>query len=116
MFGTPAFLTAFHIAFASRTSLASGFSHRIALPAWAAAIAISAWLSPGVAMSTMSMSGRATTSRQSVAHSSQPSWAAARFTFARSRPQTTLSRGVSFGGRKRLTCRQALLWARPMKA
>ncbi len=68
--------TAFHIAFAERTSLASGFSHRIALPACAAAIAISAWLSPGVETSTTSMSGRAITSRQSVANSSQPSWAA----------------------------------------
>jgi hypothetical protein len=58
MFGTPAFLTAFHIALASRTSLASGFSHRIALPAWAAAIAISGCESPGVQMSTRSTSGR----------------------------------------------------------
>jgi hypothetical protein len=67
-------------------------------------------------MSTTSMSGRSTTSRQSVADSSQPSWAAARWTLRRSRPQITFIRGVSFGERKRATCRQALLWARPMKA
>ena len=56
---------------------ASGFSQNTTLPAFAAAIAISAWLSPGVLMSTMSMSARVTTSCQSVAASSQPSCSAA---------------------------------------
>ncbi len=105
MLATPAFCTAATMALASFTVLARGFSHRTALPARAAAMAISAWLSPGVTTSTTWMSSRATTSRQSVAHSSQPSWAAARATFLRSRPQTTLRRGVSFGEKKRLTWR-----------
>jgi len=108
--------TAFSMAFASRTSLASGFSQRMAFPAWAAAIAIAPWLSPGVDTSTTSMSGRETTSRQSVAHSSQPSREAAFLTLASSRPQITLSLGVSFGEKNRDTWRQALLWARPMNA
>ena len=55
------------------TVLASGFSQSTALPARAAAIAISACESPGVQTSTMSMSSPLTTSRQSVAASSQPS-------------------------------------------
>jgi hypothetical protein len=42
------------------------------LPASAAAIAIGAWLSFGVTMSTMSMSGRLTTERQSDELSSKP--------------------------------------------
>ena len=33
-----------------------------------------------------------------------------------SRPQMTFMRGVSFGVKKRETCRHALLCARPMKA
>ena len=51
---------------------ASGFSQMMCLPAWAAAIAISAWLSLGVTMSIRSMSGRATTARQSLDASSNP--------------------------------------------
>ena len=94
---------------------ASGFSQNTTLPAFAAAIAISAWLSPGVLMSTMSMSARVTTSCQSVAASSHPSSAAAR-TFFALRPQMTFIRGVSVGLKKRATCRQALLCARPMNA
>ena len=73
MWMTPAFFTAASIFSASVTVLASGFSQNTTLPAFAAAIAISAWLSPGVLMSTMSMSLRLTTSCQSVEVSSQPS-------------------------------------------
>ena len=58
MWMTPAFFTAASICSASLTVFASGFSQNTTLPALAAAIAISAWLSPGVAMSTMSMSLR----------------------------------------------------------
>ncbi len=65
---------------ASLTVLASGFSQRTALPARAAAMAIWAWLSPGVLTSTRSMSFRRTTSRQSVAASSHPRRPAASLT------------------------------------
>jgi len=49
-----------------RPRSASGFSHITILPARAAAIAISACVSFGLAMSTRSMSRRLTTARQSV--------------------------------------------------
>ena len=86
------------------------------MPAFAAAMAISAWVSPGVDTSTMSMSSRATTSRQSVAYSSQPRVREALRTAERLRPQITFMRGVSFGSKNRPTWRQALLCARPMNA
>ena len=46
--------------------IASGFSQNTCLPALAAAMAISAWLSLGVQMSIASMSLRSTNRRQSV--------------------------------------------------
>jgi hypothetical protein len=46
------------ISSASATELASGFSQITCLPAARAATAISAWLSPGVQMSTTWMSSR----------------------------------------------------------
>ena len=60
-----ALTTASSIARASSLVRASGFSLMMCLPAFAAAIAISAcrWL--GVAMSTMSIAGSSTTVRQS---------------------------------------------------
>ena len=72
------------------------------------------WLSPGVQTSTMSMSLRATTSSQWVACSCQPRWSAAFLTSASLRPQTTFITGSNGGSKKRFTCRQALLCARPM--
>ncbi len=116
MWMTPALFTAASIFSASFSVLASGFSQKTTLPALAASIAISAWLSPGVAMSTMSMSLRVTTSRQSVAASSQPSCSAAAVTPAGVRPQSTFMRGRCLGVKKRPTWRYALLCARPMKA
>ena len=101
MWTTPAFSTAASIFSASRRVLASGFSQSTALPARAAAIAISAWLSPGVLTSTRWMSFRATTSRQSVAVSSQPSWPAAALTAGRFRPHSTLRRGRRRGENRR---------------
>ncbi len=77
------------IASASSTVFASGFSHSTCLPASSAAIAISACESPGVTMSTMSMSSRAITSRQSVADSAQPHFSAAAATASAFRPTTT---------------------------
>ena len=50
----------------SATSMASGFSHRIALPLAAAASAISLCRLFGTQMSTASMSSRSTSLRQSV--------------------------------------------------
>ena len=98
MWMTPALVTAASIFCASFNVLASGFSQKTILPAFAASIAISAWLSPGVAMSTMSMSLRRTTSRQSVALSSQPELVGRRFrTLASVRPQSTFIRGRYFG-------------------
>ena len=63
------------IASASATVLASGFSQSTCLPASSAAIAISAWVSPGVQMSTRSMSSRSMT-RAPVGLASTPSRAA----------------------------------------
>ncbi len=93
------------MALASLRVLARGFSHKTALPARAAAIAISAWLSPGVLTSTRWMSLRFTTSRQSVADSSQPSRRAASPTARAFLPQRTLRRGLSRGLRKGPTWR-----------
>ena len=86
------------------------------MPARAAAIAISACESPGVLMSTRSMSLRLTTSSQSVEASSQPYSRAAVRTLAGVRPQSTFIRGVSLGLKNGPTWRYALLWALPMNA
>ena len=78
---------------ASASVFASGFSQRIALPASAAATAISACESPGVQMSTTSMSLRASTACQLVAASSKPRRDAASFTLLSVRPTTTFITG-----------------------
>jgi hypothetical protein len=101
---------------ASSTVLASGFSHRTCLPAASAAVAISAWLSPGVQTSMMSMSSRATRARQSVACSAQPRRPAAASTFASSRPQIATIRARTGRSKTRFTVRQACECAVPMKA
>ena len=66
MFGTLAFSTAFTMISACLEFSAKGFSHKIILPALAAAMAISAWRLLGTAMSTTSMSSRAMSFFQSV--------------------------------------------------
>ena len=66
MFGTPASSTARVMASASAAFMASGFSQATHLPFRAAAIAISAWESLGLPMSTSWTSSRSTTRRQSV--------------------------------------------------
>ena len=104
------------IATASSTELASGFSQSTCLPASSAAIAISAWVSPGVQMSTRSTSSRSITARHDVSVPSQPSRAAAASTFTGSRPASTASRGVIGRSKKRCALRQAWEWAAPMKA
>ncbi len=65
-----------HISRAWAELNASGFSQKTCLPALAAATAISWCMFVGAAISTMSMSGRLTTSRQSVVHCSQPHFSA----------------------------------------
>jgi hypothetical protein len=69
---TPAEVTAASAAAACPYVTASGFSQRTALPAAAAAAAISACVPGGVQMSTMSMSSRPTRARQSVVCSGTP--------------------------------------------
>nr|BFE75760.1 hypothetical protein GCM10020092_090610 [Actinoplanes digitatis] len=101
---------------ASATELASGFSQSTCLPAASAASAISRWVSPGVQMSTRSMSSRSITSRQSVECPSQPNLAAAAATFSSSRPQTTDIRADSGRSNARLTVRHACECAAPMNA
>jgi len=100
---TPASCTAFSIVSASGTVLASGFSQKTTFFAAAAARAISAWLSPGVQMSTTSMSLRSTTCCHEVACSSHPSWEAAFSTPAALRPTTTFITGSLGVSKKRDT-------------
>ncbi len=103
------------IASASATVFASGFSQSTCLPASSAAIAISACVSPGVTMSTTSMSSRAITSRQSVAVSAQPHLRAFAATPAASRPTTTVISGSRGRSKNRGATRQPWECAAPMK-
>jgi hypothetical protein len=119
MVRTPVALTrsaAATIARASSTEFASGFSHSTCLPAASAAMAISAWLSPGVQMSTTSMSSRRTSSRQSVEYPSQPSRVAAALTFGSFRPQIAAIRARSGRSNTRFTVRHACECAAPMNS
>src|SRR5258706_596910 len=104
MWVTPALVTAASMRSASATVFPSGFSQKTALPARAAAMAISACESPGVLTSTRSMSLRLTTSSQSVAASSQPYSRAAARTLAGVRPQSTFKRLA--GRRQKKTVRR----------
>ena len=80
------------------------------------AIAISAWLSPGVHTSTRSMSSRLSRRVQSVSVVSQPRRAAASATRPASRPHSARIRGFNGRSKKRGADRQACEWAAPMKA
>src|SRR5690625_5140687 len=104
------------MASASATVLAIGFSTSTCLPASSAATAISAWVSPGVQMSTTSTSSRSIARRQSVSTASQPSWAAAAVARSSSRPTSTAMCGSSGRSKNRWALRHAWEWARPMKA
>ncbi len=101
---------------ASATVLASGFSQSTCLPAASAASAISAWLSPGVQMSTTSISSDSTRPRQSVVYPSQPSRSAASATLPVSRPQTNDIRTCAGRSYTRFTVRHACECAAPMNA
>ena len=104
------------IASASATVLASGFSHSTWRPASKAAMAISAWLSPGVHTSMSCTSSRRSRERQSVTASAQPWRAAAARTFAASRPHTAAMTGRSGRLKARGASRQARECAAPMNA
>ena len=101
---------------ASATVLASGFSHRTCLPASSAAIAISAWLSPGVHTSTSWMSSRVTSCFQSVSTDAQPIFAAAAVTAAWSRPHSAVMAGAHGRSKNRPAVRHAWECTAPMKA
>ena len=76
---------------------------------------ISACESPGVTMSTMSMSSRAITSRQSVADSAQPHFSAAAATASALRPTMTAISGSAGRSNIRGAWRQPTECAEPMK-
>ena len=78
-------------------------------------MAISACESPGVTMSTTSMSSRAITSRQSVADSAQPHLAAASATASALRPTMTAISGSAGRSNTRGAVRHPCEWAAPMK-
>jgi hypothetical protein len=94
--------TASYIARASSPVRARGFSQRMCLPARAAAIAISACRSLGVAMSTMSMSGSSTTRRQSLVALSKPNRAAASAAISSVASARTLRTGIAGAGQKNI--------------
>ncbi len=104
------------ISSASATVLANGFSQRTCLPASNAATAISAWLSPGVQMSTRATSSRWSSCFQSVSVDSHPSWAAAAPTLSALRPHSAVISGRNGRSKVRPAVRQATEWAAPMKA
>ena len=100
---------------ASATEFANGFSHSTCLPACRAAMAISACVSPGVQMSTRSMSGRSIRRLQPVSAESQPSSSAAFRTASVSRPAMAVICGARGSRKKCGAVRQACEWAAPMK-
>src|SRR5260370_12380244 len=114
MFGTRAVSTACTMALDSGALRPSGFSHITILPAFAAAIAISAWVSLGLAMSIRSISGDATTLRQSLSTDSYPHLAANDFARSALRAHTVLSTGWYGTSKKWFTWPKALAWVRPM--
>ena len=101
---------------ASATVFASGFSQSTCLPARRAAMAISAWVSPGVQMSTRSTSGRATSARQSVSTCCQSNRRAISPAAAPSRPPMATRSGTRGGSKKDRALRQPCEWATPMNA
>src|SRR5260370_41228568 len=92
----------------------SGFSHITILPAFAAAMAMSAWVSLGLAMSMRSISRDATTLRQSLSTDSYPHLAANDFARSALRAQTVLRTGWYGTSKKWFTWHKALEGVRPM--
>jgi hypothetical protein len=95
-------LAASVIARASSTVRASGFSQMMCLPALAAAMAISACTLLGVQISTTSISGRATTLRQSLDASSKPKRRRASSAAPSVMSTTTLRCGMAGAGQKNI--------------
>src|SRR5581483_3785462 len=93
----------------------SGFSQITCLPFFTASMAISACEKVGVEMSTISMSGDSTISRQSVAACCQPSCARAAWTFWALRPQIVWSSTLALRVKNLGACLQAFECALPMK-
>jgi hypothetical protein len=118
VFGPPRFFAALRAASriirASPSVPASGFSHATCFPASSIAIEGSAWTSFGVATSTSSTSGSRASERQSVVDFAQLHRRANAASSRSSRPATVRSPTVRGSSKKRFTCPQALLWARPM--
>ena len=86
------------------------------MPASSAAIAISAWVLPGVQISIRSMSSRSISARQSVSADAQPILSAAARTPAAFRPAIAVSSGRSGRSKNRGAVRHACEWAAPMNA
>src|SRR5437870_13724605 len=108
MLATLADSTASVMVLASVALRPRGFSHITILPAWAAAIAISAWVSLGLAMSIRSISGDSTRLRQSVTDDSNPHWAAKALARPEFGAQTVLRRGWWGRSKELFTLRNAL--------
>src|SRR5690606_5516975 len=79
-------------------------------------MAISAWESPGVQMSTICTSSRLISSFQSVSTAAQPNCSAVAVTASRDRPHSTARVGLTGRSKKAPTVRQAWECTRPMKA
>src|SRR6185436_17230597 len=90
-------------------------SHITILPASAAATAISAWVSLGLAMSIRSMSLRSISLRQSLSEDSKPQLAAKSAAPLALRVQTAFSTGSWSSGKNSGAWWKALEWVRPMK-
>src|SRR3984957_6414294 len=115
MFGVLACSTAATIFSDSAALRPNGFSHITILPASAAAMAISAWVSFGLAMSMRSISFRATSLRQSVSNDEYPQLPAKLSASAGFRAQTATSAGSCSRSKNLLTFPNALEWVRPIK-
>jgi hypothetical protein len=115
MFATLAASTAATIFSVSAALRPSGFSHITILPACAAAIAISACVSLGLAMSMRSMSLRSVSLRQSLSELSNPQFSAKSLALSGLRVATAFRTGSYSRLKKAPACRKALLWVRPMK-
>ena len=102
MWMTPEALAASCMVLASAPVRASGFSQITCLPALSAAMAISAWLSLGVTMSTTSMSSRLTTAAQSADDSSKPSRVAPVTARSAVTSTRTLRCGIAGAGQKNI--------------
>src|ERR1700683_3491333 len=115
MFGVFACSTAATIFSDSAALRPNGFSHITILPASAAAMAISAWVSFGLAMSIRSIYFRAASLRQSVSNDGYPQLSAKASASARLRAQTAVSTGSYSRSKNRLTLAKAFEGVRPMK-